>query len=966
MNEAERSELESLKQRHARLEQELASIAGQLKRLETRLESVPAPVSEFNAAPPIAPSAPVTAAPHPPAKPPPLPPVISPAAKMFSANFENPRVEPPKIAPPAAPVMSPPKAVPPFTPPPRAPEGSLEMRVGTYWLVRIGIVMLLTGLVFFATYAYKNFIGKLGPAEKVSLLYLASGGLLAAGAWWQRKAAKESLRNYGQVLFAGGLAAVYFTTYAAYHVEQLQIIRNAGLDGVLLLIWAGFMVWVADRKKSEVLALFAVGLAYYTSIITHVGHFTLYSNLVLTVAAVFFLVRNRWAGLSFASLAATYAAYAFWRFFNGTEWHWASPDEGLWFGTYFLISYWILFTTAVFLSRHEKLSGINRATFLTVNNGAFFVLFLLTMLQVHHGNLWQFLLVYGSVLLALSELARYFLRTEPLAANAYLTQGLLLVTVGFIAKFTGLNLALLLAAESVVLFTLSIIRKSLVFEVGAYLAGALAVAWGVDSLQRDDTRALCMTAAVGGLLAFNAFWAHRHAKPDPGLVVRLPAAAFTILALMTWLAATWYNTTLETFPLALALETVLLTLSIYVLRMPEFALLGQGYLVIAHVEWLLRFGQTKITAPWWQPATMIAVTLGLAHWWQRQKMLRVPAELSRFWQGLYALALMAVIYFWVNPLVDAPTWLALSSALAVGITAYGVLTRAWMVAAFGQVFLIVSGVQFALQLGEYKPAWYFPLAPIAAIVLLSASTVGWFKSHAGADPAVRTPLLQLALIYRWVALAMSLWWVTEYIPVREQIWVLMALETVAFAWAGWRRSSESLLMAIAYGVIGMMLLWLPLHGGSTVYWPNLAAILALLVQQQVARRLPGRYTVPSGFSAAMILVGGLSLWLYVTCWICNEDKSYRLVFHHENGAYLTAGWSVLALVLFGCGIALRERVYRWLGLGVLACALGRVVIFDVWKLETIYRILSFMALGIVLLVLGFFYNKYQEKIKEWL
>jgi uncharacterized membrane protein len=65
-------------------------------------------------------------------------------------------------------------------------------------------------------------------------------------------------------------------------------------------------------------------------------------------------------------------------------------------------------------------------------------------------------------------------------------------------------------------------------------------------------------------------------------------------------------------------------------------------------------------------------------------------------------------------------------------------------------------------------------------------------------------------------------------------------------------------------------------------------------------------------------------------------------------------------------MVLRERVYRWLGLGVLAFALGRVVIFDVWKLETLYRILSFMALGIVLLVLGFIYNKYQEKIKEWL
>jgi uncharacterized membrane protein (DUF373 family) len=56
-----------------------------------------------------------------------------------------------------------------------------------------------------------------------------------------------------------------------------------------------------------------------------------------------------------------------------------------------------------------------------------------------------------------------------------------------------------------------------------------------------------------------------------------------------------------------------------------------------------------------------------------------------------------------------------------------------------------------------------------------------------------------------------------------------------------------------------------------------------------------------------------------------------------------------------------------LGLGILAFCLGRVMIVDVWKLEKeIYRVLSFTALGFVLLVLGFIYNKYQEKIKEWL
>ncbi len=143
------------------------------------------------------------------------------------------------------------------------------MRLGTYWLVRIGIVVLLTGLVLFGNLAYQNYISRLGPGGKVFLLYLASALLLGAGWWWQRTALKESLKNYAQVLFAGGLAAAYFTTYAAHHFQHLRVISDAGVDGALLLALAGVMVWIADLKQSEVMALFAVLLAYYTAIISN-------------------------------------------------------------------------------------------------------------------------------------------------------------------------------------------------------------------------------------------------------------------------------------------------------------------------------------------------------------------------------------------------------------------------------------------------------------------------------------------------------------------------------------------------------------------------------------------------------------------------------------------------------------------------------------------------------------------------
>jgi uncharacterized membrane protein len=85
-----------------------------------------------------------------------------------------------------------------------------------------------------------------------------------------------------------------------------------------------------------------------------------------------------------------------------------------------------------------------------------------------------------------------------------------------------------------------------------------------------------------------------------------------------------------------------------------------------------------------------------------------------------------------------------------------------------------------------------------------------------------------------------------------------------------------------------------------------------------------------------------------------------------NSGALTPVWAVLALVVFAAGLGLRERVYRVGGFAILALAIGRIFIVDVWRLETLYRIVSFLILGVVLLVLGYLYNRFAESIRRWL
>ena len=134
------------------------------------------------------------------------------------------------------------------------------------------------------------------------------------------------------------------------------------------------------------------------------------------------------------------------------------------------------------------------------------------------------------------------------------------------------------------------LRQSLILQIGAYLSGVLAVGWGIASLERNDLPGLYLGAALGALMTFNAFWSQRRsAAAEDEYPIRPVPTYFTILALASWLATTWYNTTPANFPPALAVEALALTFSIYLLRLRELVLLGQGFLLLGQFAWLLRF-----------------------------------------------------------------------------------------------------------------------------------------------------------------------------------------------------------------------------------------------------------------------------------------------------------------------------------------------------------------------------------------
>jgi uncharacterized membrane protein len=75
-------------------------------------------------------------------------------------------------------------------------------------------------------------------------------------------------------------------------------------------------------------------------------------------------------------------------------------------------------------------------------------------------------------------------------------------------------------------------------------------------------------------------------------------------------------------------------------------------------------------------------------------------------------------------------------------------------------------------------------------------------------------------------------------------------------------------------------------------------------------------------------------------------------------------WTVYGGALLTFGIARRSRLLRLMGLMLLGLTIFKVFLFDLSSLERLYRIISFIVLGLILLAVSFLYQRYRQRVAE--
>ena len=851
---------------------------------------------------------------------------------------------------------------------PKADAGSLEMKLGTYWFVRIGVVLLLTGAAILAYYK-KQFFFDLSPLTKVCGLYLLSALMGGVGYWLQR--AKEQYKNYGQVLVAGGFSGVYFTTYAAHILPPVQVIENATVALLLLLAWGGFMVWVADRLKSETMALFAIGASYYATYVPliHFGGVShsviLASNLILAVAAVVFMLRNRWLKMPVVSMGAAYTGFLVWRLR-------VLEDPSLALVLMFACSLWVVYTAAIFLSRHEAFDDRRRSTFLSSNNAAMFGLLTWDVLRHDQSQFWILPMVLGTVLLGCALASVRLLKDQPLTRNSYLTQGLVLLTLGLMA--TQLSDSIkgpIFAAESVVLLCMTIRLKNNIFQIAAFIAAVIAAFYGYIDIASGSGNYFAGGLSIAVFLLFDGWLCHCRLETEDDSPLRPRVTYFVGFGLAVGLAAfcaRWIGDTSvhEWMPAILLATSGLFCASAYLLRVREFVLLGQAPALFGVV---LSLGVASATPSFgWPLALALVAALGLMHWWRRgrerflsccpdrQQVKRVPLVT----EAAYAAASVLLLLVWICAGISyGVEWVLLGSLLAAGLAVYGAVTRAPFIACFGQVFLALASVVLVRDClyGTGGNA-LIGLVPIATLWLTSL-VLPFVSGRIGEVlEQCQLELGQLQNAYRLIAGGLGLLWIYRFVPGDYQV-LVSVLVGVLFLFANcWRPAKEWHSLSAVYVVLGSLYLLVEFAHGEAL-WQSFVAIVGLLGVQQLVRRRSPRFGVSETAHRALILGGGIALFFWTTYRVSIWMPSV------ESHGLRSIIWAFLAVVYFTLGLKLKERWYRLMGLGTLGVSLLSLVPI-IWQMSTELKIASFFVLGLVFVGLGFVYNRNKEQIKKLL
>jgi hypothetical protein len=91
-----------------------------------------------------------------------------------------------------------------------------------------------------------------------------------------------------------------------------------------------------------------------------------------------------------------------------------------------------------------------------------------------------------------------------------------------------------------------------------------------------------------------------------------------------------------------------------------------------------------------------------------------------------------------------------------------------------------------------------------------------------------------------------------------------------------------------------------------------------------------------------------------------------LILNEVSQGRVTIGWGLEAVAAFLFALIVGERSFRLAGLSLLLVCVAKIVVLDVWRQEVSDRFITFIILGVALLLVSYLYTRYSEAIRRYL
>jgi uncharacterized membrane protein len=867
----------------------------------------------------------------------------------------------------------------------------LEEALGTNWLNKIGISILVLGVAFFLVYQLRT----LGPAGKVVVGDAVSACLLGAGLWLE---GDERYRVLARAGIGGGWALLFFTTYAMYHVPAAHVIDSQMLDLGLMLIIAAAMVWHTLRYQSQVVTGLAFLLAFLTVTISHETVYSLSAGGVLAAALIAIVGRMQWFELEIFGILASYFNHFLWvrPIIEAMHGH-RKPFPEFTASAAILVAYWAIFRTSYVLRRPQNARQEHLSTVAALLNTVL-LLALLKYQSVHPEWAFWALLAIGAAETVLGQLP--ITRKRRSAVIVLGTLGVILLIAAFPFRYSGTRLSVLWLLEAEALLLIGVWTQQVIFRRLGLLATLLVAGQMIsvdaariagrrmDGADESSNFPLALILAIAAAVFYtNSHWVFsrwRHLFSEEfenRLMRRVSYVAALVLFLGPWIA----------FPrswTAVAWSSVGLLLLLFGrrFRIRDLTYQANGYAVAAVIRALAINLEARDKL---HGLTLRLITVGVvALVLYVSSRLMAPDGVRRLtiadhsysitdliggsytWAASFLLALLA--WYELRPVGVAVVW-AVGGLLLfeVGLARRSPSLRLEAYLAFLLSFLRIFFVNLnaAGVPGEISPRFY-TVVPL---------TLVFFYAYCRFDQSADEPFeieaklragdfccylgtLSVAALMRF---ELEPDWVASG-------WSGLAFVLMALAW----RSKRRIFLEQGLLVIFAVLFRTIFHNFyQRNYFPapvwqgrgfSVGIVVALLFASLLFAfplRTQAGSTSASRIRRALQFLSNRPEQVLFS--IAVGLLTILLTLEMRHGM-VTLSWGLEALAIFLFALWLGERSFRLSALCLLLLCVGKILLIDVWRLNPRDRYLTLIVLGAALLLVSFLYTRNREAIRQYL